>query len=404
MKGVQPSLRVVLLTTSFPLSRGSRSGIFIKKMVENLPDPVQVTVLTPDSSSEPAAASEQESRFTLVRFRYAPKNWQQLAHGSGGIVAALSQRQPVCLLIPVFLCAAFLTSCRHAFKADVLHANWSINGVIAGVAGLLTRTPVITTLRGSDVNLMEKSWLMRQLVSICFRLSSSIVTVSPSLQSVLCSRFPLQAPKVQVIANGIDPAFGAAKKGADALPDVAAPVRLLSVGNLTTGKRVQLILKAVAALGDENWSLDIVGDGPEQENLEAFCQREGIASMVSFHGSVAPEDMPLFMGRADVFVFASVAEGRPNVVLEAMASCLPVIAAAIPAVEELIEDGLHGLLFTVDDVDGLRSRLEQLVRHPEQRLALGTRAAEAIQSRGLSWQETAKQYTDLYTRTAVKAS
>jgi glycosyltransferase involved in cell wall biosynthesis len=400
----EPLLRVVLLTTSFPLTRGARSGIFIKKMLDCLPDTVQATVLTPDSSTALEEISADRGRFTVVRFRYAPRAWQRLAHGSGGIVAALSQKQPACLLIPFFLCSAFFTCCRYALKADVLHANWSINGVIAGVAGLLTRTPVITTLRGSDVNLMEKSWLLRQLVAACLRLSTRVVTVSPSLEAVIKKQFPQYDDRITVIANGIDASFFSAGKRESISADSTPPVRLLSVGNLTSGKRVQLILEATAGLATENWLLDIVGDGPEKENLEKYCQEAGLASRVFFHGSVAPEKVPQFMARADVFVFASVAEGRPNVILEAMATRLAVVAGAIPAVEELIEDHRQGLLFPVDDSKALRRLLEGLINHPAKRQSLGAGAGKYIQSLGLSWQESAEQYAVLYGETAGKTA
>ncbi|MCI5211121.1 MAG: hypothetical protein D3910_20585, partial [Candidatus Electrothrix sp. ATG2] len=87
----QGVLKVLLLTTSFPLTRKSRSGIFLQKMVNHLPDNIQVTVLTPDST-------ETDTRspvvgYSVLPFRYAPKHWQQLAHGSGGILAALARNK-----------------------------------------------------------------------------------------------------------------------------------------------------------------------------------------------------------------------------------------------------------------------------------------------------------------------
>ncbi|MCI5138420.1 MAG: hypothetical protein D3922_08390 [Candidatus Electrothrix sp. AR1] len=160
-QNAQDVLKVLLLTTSFPLNRGSRSGIFIQKMINHLPKNVLVTVLTPDGTE---AGSQSSADYSVIPFRYAPKQWQQLAHGSGGIMAALSRNKLLFLLLPTFLLSNLLTCCCYARKVDVLHANWSINGVIAGIAGLLFGKPVMTTLRGSDVNLIETSALMRRLV------------------------------------------------------------------------------------------------------------------------------------------------------------------------------------------------------------------------------------------------
>jgi glycosyltransferase involved in cell wall biosynthesis len=384
-------LKVLLLTTSFPLIKGSRSGIFIKKLVDNLPPAFQVTVLTPDSSFKDIS---NPSSYELVRFRYAPKRWQKLAHGSGGIMEALSQKHLSCLLIPALLGSSFVVSCWYAFKADVLHANWSISGVIAGIAGRITGKPVVTTLRGSDVNLMHRSLLMRMLVNICLYLSESIVTVSPSLKNTLEKEFPSYSNKIKVIPNGIDEAFFTQK---NILPEHLEKVRFLYVGNLTEGKGVQLILAALASLKKVHWSFDIVGDGPEMEQLLEYCQQSTLGTKVIFHGAVAPEEVPLFLQKADVFVFASFSEGRPNVVLEAMAAGIAVIASAIPPVLDLIEDGKQGLIFPVGDKKRLRELMEYIISHPEERSVMGEQARKFILSQGLSWQKTGQQYADIYT-------
>ncbi|XOF33381.1 MAG: glycosyltransferase family 4 protein [Candidatus Electrothrix sp. YB6] len=396
-------LKILLLTTSFPLTRESRSGIFVRTMIEHLPDKVQVTVLTPDDSS--TEQPDLPGKYSLVPFRYAPKKWQQLAHGSGGIVAALSRNKFLLFLLPPFLFSCLLTCCRETRRADVLHANWSINGVIAGIAGLLFRRPVITTLRGSDVNLTAKSGLMRQLVRFCLICSRHIVTVSPSLKATLVKQFPQYSSKISVVANGIDQAFFSAGEKKES-PERKA-IRFLYAGNLVPGKGVHCILEAAASLAApaaNNWLLDIVGDGPERDKLEAYCQKNRLENKVIFHGSVAPEEVPQFMARADVFVFASFAEGRPNAVLEAMASGLPVIVGAIPAVLELIENGEQGLLFSPGDAGILAEHMLFLINSPAERRKMGRKAREAIRAMGLSWQEAARQYAEIYMEVTRQSS
>jgi glycosyltransferase involved in cell wall biosynthesis len=384
-------LKVLLLTTSFPLIKGSSSGIFIKKLVNNLPSDFKVTVLTPDGPFEDIP---NPSSYELVRFRYAPKRWQKLAHGSGGIVAALSQKHLSCLLIPVLLCSSLVVSCWYAFRADILHANWSINGVVAGIAGRITGKPVVITLRGSDVNLMHTSLLMRKLVHFCLYLGEIIVTVSPSLKRIIEEEFPSYCNKIKVIPNGIDEIFFHHRKKS---PEQPEKVCFLYAGNLTEGKGVHLILAALASLTTVNWSLDIIGDGPEREKLVEYSQRSALGSKVIFHGAVAPEEVPVFLQKADVFVFASFSEGRPNVVLEAMAAGVPVIASAIPAVLDLIEDGKQGLIFPVGDEKRLSELMEHIITHPGERYVMGGRAREFIISQGFSWQKTGQQYADIYT-------
>ncbi|XCN71539.1 MAG: glycosyltransferase [Candidatus Electrothrix aestuarii] len=409
MKSEQNPLKVLLLTTSFPLSRKSRSGVFIQKMIRCLPAHVQVTVLTPDGTEGGLPIS---ANYTVFPFRYAPKSWQQLAHGAGGIMAALARNKLFFLLLPFFLCSHLLTCCWLTRKVDVLHANWSINGVIAGIAGLLFGKPVVTTLRGSDVNLMEKSGVMHSLVHFCLRFSAAVVTVSPSLEQKLTEYFPQYSAKIGVICNGIDQDFFTAAEelqkategndGHSASGQGNKAVRFVYVGNLVPGKGVDVILQAAASLSAENWLLDIIGDGPERKALEAFCQEQELVTQVSFHGAAPPEDIPGLMARSDVFVFASFAEGRPNVVLEAMAVGLPVIAGAIPAVSELIENGQQGLLFPPGDVSALAEHMALLIKEPLTRQRLGEKAREYLYLLGLSWSESARDYARLYTEVATK--
>ncbi|MGR0482345.1 MAG: glycosyltransferase [Candidatus Electronema sp. V4] len=384
-------MKVLLLTTSFPLTKESRSGVFVLRLVESLPNDVRVTVLTPDDFGTEKYATS--SCYELRPFRYAPKSWQRLAHGEGGITAALAQSKLNLLLLPALLCSCFIATCWLARKTDIIHANWSINGVIAGIAGLLLRKPVITTLRGSDVNMMAKSGLMHLLVRCCFVMSRQVVTVSPSLQQTLATRFPAFADKISVIANGIAPAFFTAGERRDC---TAAPLRFLYAGNLIPGKGVQVILEAAASLAEDNWFLDIVGDGPERKKLEAFCQAKSLSGKVRFHGAVAPEEMPDWMGQADVFVFASFAEGRPNVLLEAMAAGLPVIASSIPAVQDLITPGKEGLLFPPGDARQLALQMTQLLSRTAERRGMGEQARRTVAALGLSWEETGRRYAALY--------
>jgi glycosyltransferase involved in cell wall biosynthesis len=384
-------VKILLLTTSYPLRKGSRSGVFIQKMVERLPVEIKVTVLTPDDSSTEACISSDCC--AIVPFRYAPKGWQRLAHGSGGITAALAQSKQHLFLLPPLLCSCFIMTCRHARKADVLHANWSVNGVIAGIVGLLVRKPVVTTLRGSDVSLAGKSWLMRQMASACLRLSRTVVTVSPALKHELRRQIQCDVDKIRVIVNGIDPVFFAAGANRQVAED--STVRFLYAGNLVSGKGVQVILAAAARLRGD-WYLDIAGDGPEREKLEAFCQQHSLQNKVRFHGSVAPELMPELMRQAEVFVFASFAEGRPNAVLEAMAAGLPVLASAIPALQELLEHQRQGLLFPPGDAEQLAEYMEYCLNHPTERGLMGRNSRRHIESLGLSWQETASRYAALY--------
>ena len=385
-------LNVLVITTSFPLNSASRSGIFVKKLICNFPPTIQVTVITPDSSKP--SANDEKHEYTLIRFRYAPKKLQQLAHGPGGIVVALTEKKWTFLLLPFFLSAAFIVSFRQALKADVIYANWSVNGVIGGIVGTMTRTPVVTTLRGTDVNKMNDSFSFRSLIRICVKLSSRIVTVSHSLRKELLSLFPGFENKMQVIHNGIDDVFfNTGEKHS------LSSIRLISISNLIPGKGVNLILEALEQLANYSWTLDIVGDGTEQPALQKICVEKGLQDRIFFQGAVPPDDIPEILHRADILVFASLKEGRSNVVLEAMASGLAIVASNIPSVSELIRDGREGLLFDAGQSEDLCQKLKHLLQHPDERLKMGYEARQSILQEGFTWQAAGQRYAEVFSQT-----
>jgi glycosyltransferase involved in cell wall biosynthesis len=164
--------------------------------------------------------------------------------------------------------------------------------------------------------------------------------------------------------------------------DPARPVRLLGVARLVPKKGMRVLLPALAALPRTAWRYDHVGGGPLLAQLQAEAERLGIADRITWHGAL-PEDRVLEAYRtADLFVLASrIApdgdrDGLPNVLLEAGAMELAVVASRVAAVPELIEDGVNGCLVPPDDPAALAGALARLIADPAARLRLG-RAARA---------------------------
>jgi glycosyltransferase involved in cell wall biosynthesis len=162
--------------------------------------------------------------------------------------------------------------------------------------------------------------------------------------------------------------------------DPARPVRLLGVARLVPKKGMRVLLPALAALPRTAWRYDHVGGGPLLATLQAEAARLGISDQITWHGAL-PEDRVLEVYRtADLFVLASrIApdgdrDGLPNVLLEAGAMELAVVASRVAAVPELIEDGVNGCLVPPDDPAALAGALVRLIADPAARLRLGQAA------------------------------
>jgi glycosyltransferase involved in cell wall biosynthesis len=120
----------------------------------------------------------------------------------------------------------------------------------------------------------------------------------------------------------------------------------------------------------------LAGEGRDRQMLENIAAELNLKDVVSFLGFV--EKMEDFYAGLDIFVFCSEWEGMPNSVLEAMASGKPVVAADIPVVRELIEDGKSGLIYPARNVADLAELIERIIRDPELASKLSQAAIERV--------------------------
>ncbi|KRS11896.1 glycosyl transferase family 1 [Roseovarius atlanticus] len=162
--------------------------------------------------------------------------------------------------------------------------------------------------------------------------------------------------------------------------------RLLFVGRLAGVKGVPVLLEALAGVSDRpDWHLDLIGDGPERKAIEARARALNLSDRVTFHGYRSQADVAEALGRTDLFVLPSFAEGLPVVLMEALAAAVPVVTTRIAGVSELVADGESGLLVPPGDAEALRWAITKLLDDPERRRRMGeagrVKVAEAFDIR-----------------------
>lgn len=382
-------VRILHVTTSFPLDASSISGIFIYRLISHFSSEVETIVLTPDSRSSDHSLT---GNYRLETFRYALKCWQVLAHEPGGLPAAIKRSRWVLLLLPMLFLSMLFRTIHLSRKCDVIHAHWTINGIIAGLAGFVTGTRVVTTLRGEDVNRSHSALIHRCLLFLCFKLSHHIVTVSSSMQKELVDKFPAHGNRVSFIPNGVS-------EHLFALPLLRKSLhpRVLILGSLIPVKGVDCIISAFSLLDKTlQWNLLIAGIGSEQEKLKAIVQQKGLMGKIEFLGQVPPETVVELLAETDILVQASYREGRPNAVIEAMAAGVAVIGSDIVGISELIEHDENGLLFQAGNVEGLLVQLQALLGAPSKRRELGQAGRQTLLDKKLTWPKCAAAYFEVY--------
>jgi starch synthase (maltosyl-transferring) len=167
---------------------------------------------------------------------------------------------------------------------------------------------------------------------------SHYVCVSEAVARFTHRRIRVPKERITVIPNGIDPKAYPTGKKADLRSFGITPDHrnIACVGRLTRQKGIDWLLETAShwLVGHPRWRLLIVGDGPEREPLLRHTEKLRLTEQVRFLGW--REDIAPILAASHMLVLPSRWEGMPNVVLQAMASCLPVLATEVEGVTELL--------------------------------------------------------------------
>jgi|GEM_PF-1477114 len=188
----------------------------------------------------------------------------------------------------------------------------------------------------------------------------------------------LPAEKVVVVPNGVpdDPARAQPMDSPDSF-------NVGTLGRLSRLKGVHHLIAATGRLAASGIPvhLAVAGDGSEASALRDLAASSGIADRVRFEGFVPDERAGEFLAGLDVFVLASLTEGLPFTVMEAMRAGLPIVASRVGGVPEMIEDGVSGILYEAGDEAALAESLERLWRDPDLARRLGIAARRRYEER-----------------------
>ena len=180
---------------------------------------------------------------------------------------------------------------------------------------------------------------------------------------------------------------------------IRAPLRACFIGRLVPYKGVHLLLSAAASLLREGrLTLDVIGSGPQENELRSLSQRLGIGQAVTFHGWVEHGEVKSILGACDILPFPSVREFGGGVVLEAMAMGVVPIVIDYGGPGELVDERT-GIKIPIGNreaiEDDLRRAIEELASSPEKLETMGRRARERVNN-CFTWQRKAEQIVEIY--------
>jgi glycosyltransferase involved in cell wall biosynthesis len=201
-------------------------------------------------------------------------------------------------------------------------------------------------------------------VRTAYRRADRVVAISDGVSRALSRRFGIDPKRVSTIYNAVDVAT-VKVRAQEALPNLSREPFLVAAGRLVPQKGFDILIRAFAAtLAVRPLSLVILGDGPERNALIELTRACGIEHRVHFPGFV--ENPWSYFARSAAFVCSSRWEGFGNVIIEAMACGVPVVATDCDfGPREVIRQGQSGLLVPVDDVDSLGKAIASVLDNPD---------------------------------------
>ncbi|MBD3867921.1 MAG: glycosyltransferase family 4 protein [Acidobacteria bacterium] len=251
--------------------------------------------------------------------------------------------------------------------------------ILATLAAAPLGIPVIISQR-ADTDLYDSGRIWSMLRRYAYPKAARLVSVSHGVDDYFDW---IPAGRRTVIQNPVSTAVLKAIEQ-PAPPPPARPY-VVAMGRLAKQKGFDILLQAFARLAGKHSGIDlkILGEGELRSDLERLGSELGLAGRVEFPGRL--EDPFPTLRAATVFVLSSRYEGFPNVLTEAMACGLPVVATDCPAgPSEIIRHGEDGLLVPVEDPDALASAMDRLLSDAGERQRFGAEAARIATRRTLS--------------------
>jgi glycosyltransferase involved in cell wall biosynthesis len=358
---------VLWVTQVYPRGVSDPLGRFLHLLARELPARgFAPTVVAPAADGAPREATIDGVR--VLRFRYAAPGRQTLAYT--GEMHRQALRHPARF-------AAFLRSMRRAVadavaaeRPAVIHAHWwAPSGLASSPVAARERIPLAVSLHGTDVRLLANVPIARPIARRVLAQAQAILPVSSALLREV-ERLRLGGAPRDVLPMPADPAtFHPGGGGEEGPPEFVVAARL------TRQKRVDLAIRAMALVeAAPGPRLHVAGDGPERASLASLARSSGLGDRGVFHGMMEPEDLAALFRRSRAVVLPSVGEGYGLALVEGALCGAPGIGARSGGIQDLVEDGVTGLLFEPGRVEELAAALGRLAADPGLARELGERA------------------------------
>ncbi|MBW2019667.1 MAG: glycosyltransferase family 4 protein [Deltaproteobacteria bacterium] len=398
-------MKVCILTTSFPRFKEDSAGIFIYNLSCWLSKRgIKIEIISPHDYG--CKYSETWDGIRIHRFPYFyPHRYQRLCYRAG-ILQNIKRDILAMIQLPPFIIAQILYSLWIIKKGnfDVIHAHWLLpQGLIGIFCKGIFKIPCITTIHGSDIYGFKSPWLKALNAKV---IKYSDICTANSKATARAARKICERKNVEIIPMGVEHInlFGKSSNAGIMRRALGINGRVvLFIGRLIDLKGVDYLIKALPHVLQRCPDIKVllVGSGPQKEYLVKLSKDLGLGNSVFFLDKVPPEETLKFYSLASLFVLPSIVnergetEGLGIVLLEAMASGVPVIGSNVGGIPDIIKDGETGLLARQKDHNDLAKKMIRLLTDEELRNKLIENGFESIKE-GFSWEVISDRFIKIY--------
>lgn len=378
--------KLLVTASTFPRWENDTEPRFVLDYAKAMKRYYDVTVLVPAATG--AKDREILEGVKVIRYHYLPIHRFETLCYPGAIVPRIKEKKSRILLVPFLIISLYWSLFRFLPRFDVVHAHWLIP---QGVVQSLFNKKYIVTGHGGDVTSLNKG-IIKKMKIRCLKKASAVTVVSEALKEEVISLWPCN--NLEVISMGCDIHNFGRQYRVDNYFNQNNKKVILFVGRLAEKKGVSYLIEAIKQIDAK---LVIVGSGPLESELKK--QSIGYEKKIQFLGPKTHEELREIYASADIFVAPSITakdgdkEGFGLVLLEAMASGLPVIGSNSGGIPSIVHHGKNGFLVKEKDVNGLIEKIKLLLCDEKLYFKLAQQAYKDVQQ--YDYQNIAKRYAKL---------
>jgi glycosyltransferase involved in cell wall biosynthesis len=398
---------IVMVTSSYPRFPGDSVGTFMEPIAQSVAARGHIVhVVAPWHPLLRRRAIESGVHFHFYRYALLPA--LNVFGYAAAMRADVSLRGAAFVAAPLALAQGWRMARRVArqHRATIVHAHWVIPG---GVTGWLAapELPLVVSLHGSDVFVAEKLMPARVAARGVFRKAGAVTACSPDLAQ-RAIRLGADPSRVEVVPYGVDTdRFTPDRADRNAVRSAVGATEhdllIFAAGRLVRKKGFEYLIDAASLLPERLRAVLVVGGAGD---LDAELRERAVAARhtrISFVGNLTQDRVADYLAAADLAVVPSIrddagnVDGLPNIVLEALATGVPLVTTAAGGIGEVVSNGETAVVVPERDASAICAAIVSLADDGERRRLLGARARALVQ-RQFGWERTAERIEDAYHR------